>query len=98
MTDFRICACNFAGFAPIVDSKYTSDVNWGCMIRSSQMLISQVLEFVFLLVLVSIMLCFHFDEVFHLAGFSFSSIRKILEKNNEQGNGTSMQDIALFYL
>ncbi|KAI4313637.1 hypothetical protein L6164_026596 [Bauhinia variegata] len=33
------------GFDPIGDSKYTSDVNWGCMIRSSQMLAAQALLF-----------------------------------------------------
>ncbi|XP_042472714.1 cysteine protease ATG4B-like isoform X2 [Zingiber officinale] len=31
------------GFEPIGDSKFTCDVNWGCMIRSSQMLIAQAL-------------------------------------------------------
>lgn len=30
------------GFVAIEDSKYTSDVNWGCMLRSSQMLAAQV--------------------------------------------------------
>lgn len=30
------------GFSAIGDSKYTSDVNWGCMLRSSQMLVAQV--------------------------------------------------------
>lgn len=30
------------GFDAIGDSKYTSDVNWGCMLRSSQMLAAQV--------------------------------------------------------
>lgn len=29
------------GFSPIGDSKYSSDVNWGCMLRSSQMLVAQ---------------------------------------------------------
>ncbi|KAL9148404.1 hypothetical protein ABFS82_12G039200 [Erythranthe guttata] len=29
------------GFSPIGDSKYISDVNWGCMLRSSQMLVAQ---------------------------------------------------------
>ncbi|KAF5187253.1 Cysteine protease [Thalictrum thalictroides] len=33
------------GFDTIGDSKFTSDVNWGCMLRSSQMLISQALLF-----------------------------------------------------
>lgn len=32
----------FTGFTAIGDSKYTSDVNWGCMLRSSQMLVAQV--------------------------------------------------------
>ncbi|WOL13340.1 cysteine protease ATG4B isoform X1 [Canna indica] len=31
------------GFDPIGDSKFTCDVNWGCMIRSSQMLVAQAL-------------------------------------------------------
>lgn len=31
------------GFSAIGDTKYSSDVNWGCMIRSSQMLVAQVL-------------------------------------------------------
>ncbi|CAN6453559.1 unnamed protein product [Victoria cruziana] len=33
------------GFAAIGDSKFTSDVNWGCMLRSSQMLVAQALLF-----------------------------------------------------
>ncbi|EEE61922.1 hypothetical protein OsJ_16662 [Oryza sativa Japonica Group] len=33
------------GFDAISDSKYTSDVNWGCMVRSSQMLVAQALIF-----------------------------------------------------
>lgn len=33
------------GFEAIGDSKYTSDVNWGCMLRSSQMLVAQALLF-----------------------------------------------------
>ncbi|KAJ6802148.1 cysteine protease ATG4B-like [Iris pallida] len=33
------------GFDAIGDSKLTSDVNWGCMIRSSQMLVAQALLF-----------------------------------------------------
>ncbi|CAK8542590.1 unnamed protein product [Lathyrus sativus] len=33
------------GFDAIEDSKYTSDVNWGCMLRSSQMLVAQALIF-----------------------------------------------------
>lgn len=32
----------FTGFDPIGDTTYTSDVNWGCMLRSSQMLFAQV--------------------------------------------------------
>ncbi|KAG4925728.1 hypothetical protein JHK87_051268 [Glycine soja] len=33
------------GFDAIGDTKYTSDVNWGCMLRSSQMLVAQALLF-----------------------------------------------------
>ncbi|CAN6236698.1 unnamed protein product [Urochloa humidicola] len=33
------------GFDVISDSKLTSDVNWGCMVRSSQMLVAQALIF-----------------------------------------------------
>lgn len=33
------------GFNAISDSKLTSDVNWGCMVRSSQMLVAQALIF-----------------------------------------------------
>ncbi|PKU69304.1 cysteine protease ATG4B isoform X2 [Dendrobium catenatum] len=33
------------GFDAIGDSRFTSDVNWGCMIRSSQMLVAQALVF-----------------------------------------------------
>ncbi|WVZ87726.1 hypothetical protein U9M48_034321 [Paspalum notatum var. saurae] len=33
------------GFETIADSKLTSDVNWGCMVRSSQMLVAQALIF-----------------------------------------------------
>ncbi|KAK9110134.1 hypothetical protein Sjap_018194 [Stephania japonica] len=40
---------NFAedvlSFDVIGDSKYSSDVNWGCMLRSSQMLVAQALLF-----------------------------------------------------
>ncbi|XP_052195929.1 cysteine protease ATG4-like isoform X3 [Diospyros lotus] len=39
----RILLTYRKGFAAIGDSKYTSDVNWGCMLRSSQMLIAQAL-------------------------------------------------------
>lgn len=41
----RILITYRKGFAPIEDSKYTSDVNWGCMVRSSQMLIAQAYLF-----------------------------------------------------
>ncbi|PIN21229.1 Cysteine protease required for autophagy - Apg4p/Aut2p [Handroanthus impetiginosus] len=37
----RILITYRKGFAPIGDTKYTSDVNWGCMLRSSQMLVAQ---------------------------------------------------------
>ncbi|WOK94852.1 cysteine protease ATG4B [Canna indica] len=33
------------GFDPIGDTKFTSDASWGCMIRSSQMLVAQALLF-----------------------------------------------------
>ncbi|KAF8769305.1 hypothetical protein HU200_006819 [Digitaria exilis] len=36
------------GFDAISDSKLTSDVNWGCMVRSSQMLVAQALVFHYL--------------------------------------------------
>ncbi|KNA05567.1 hypothetical protein SOVF_189160 isoform A [Spinacia oleracea] len=39
----RILMTYRKGFDAIGDSKYTSDVNWGCMLRSSQMLAAQVL-------------------------------------------------------
>ncbi|KAG9158026.1 hypothetical protein Leryth_000189 [Lithospermum erythrorhizon] len=37
----RICITYRKGFAAIEDAKYTSDAGWGCMLRSSQMLIAQ---------------------------------------------------------
>ncbi|PWA54324.1 cysteine protease ATG4B [Artemisia annua] len=39
----RILTTYRKGFVCIGDSKYTSDVNWGCMLRSSQMLVAQAL-------------------------------------------------------
>ncbi|XP_027163003.1 cysteine protease ATG4-like [Coffea eugenioides] len=39
----RILITYRKGFAPIGDSKYTSDASWGCMLRSSQMLVAQAL-------------------------------------------------------
>ncbi|KAL9255638.1 Cysteine protease ATG4-like protein [Drosera capensis] len=39
----RILITYRKGFDPIVDTKYTSDVHWGCMLRSSQMLVAQAL-------------------------------------------------------
>ncbi|KAM0015061.1 putative peptidase C54, papain-like cysteine peptidase superfamily [Helianthus debilis subsp. tardiflorus] len=39
----RILMTYRKGFVSIGDSKYTSDVNWGCMLRSSQMLVAQAL-------------------------------------------------------
>ncbi|GAA0187131.1 cysteine protease [Lithospermum erythrorhizon] len=39
----RICITYRKGFAAIEDAKYTSDAGWGCMLRSSQMLIAQAL-------------------------------------------------------
>ncbi|KAG7017160.1 Cysteine protease ATG4 [Cucurbita argyrosperma subsp. argyrosperma] len=41
----RILITYRKGFNVIQDSKYTSDVNWGCMLRSSQMLVAQALLF-----------------------------------------------------
>ncbi|KAB1222039.1 Cysteine protease ATG4 [Morella rubra] len=41
----RILMTYRKGFDAIGDSKYTSDVNWGCMLRSSQMLAAQALLF-----------------------------------------------------
>ncbi|KAL2521249.1 Cysteine protease ATG4a [Forsythia ovata] len=37
----RILITYRKGFLPIGDLKYTSDVSWGCMLRSSQMLVAQ---------------------------------------------------------
>ncbi|WOH13293.1 hypothetical protein DCAR_0832802 [Daucus carota subsp. sativus] len=39
----RILMTYRKGFAAIGETKYTSDVNWGCMLRSSQMLVAQAL-------------------------------------------------------
>lgn len=41
----RIWVTYRKGFDAISDSKFTSDVNWGCMVRSSQMLVAQALMF-----------------------------------------------------
>ncbi|PON86856.1 Peptidase C [Trema orientale] len=41
----RILMTYRKGFSAIGDLKYTSDVNWGCMLRSSQMLVAQALLF-----------------------------------------------------
>ncbi|XP_068329416.1 cysteine protease ATG4-like isoform X3 [Pyrus communis] len=41
----RILMTYRKGFEAIGDSKYTSDVNWGCMLRSSQMLVAQAMLF-----------------------------------------------------
>ncbi|WZY91687.1 cysteine protease ATG4a isoform X1 [Brassica napus] len=41
----RILMTYRKGFEPIKDTSYSSDVNWGCMIRSSQMLFAQALLF-----------------------------------------------------
>ncbi|KAL4627075.1 hypothetical protein ACB092_05G141100 [Castanea dentata] len=41
----RILATYRKGFDAIGESKYTSDVGWGCMLRSSQMLVAQALVF-----------------------------------------------------
>ncbi|KAG8373676.1 hypothetical protein BUALT_Bualt11G0049400 [Buddleja alternifolia] len=44
----RILITYRKGFTTIEDTKYSSDVNWGCMLRSSQMLVAQALHaFVF---------------------------------------------------
>lgn len=42
-----LSCCSFAGFDPIGDTKITSDGGWGCMLRSSQMLVAQVCLFNF---------------------------------------------------
>ncbi|KAI7728619.1 hypothetical protein M8C21_028658 [Ambrosia artemisiifolia] len=39
----RILMTYRKGFVSIGDSKYSSDVNWGCMLRSCQMLVAQAL-------------------------------------------------------
>uniref|UniRef100_A0A7N0TPJ9 Cysteine protease n=1 Tax=Kalanchoe fedtschenkoi TaxID=63787 RepID=A0A7N0TPJ9_KALFE len=41
----RILLTYRKGFCAIGDSKYTSDQHWGCMLRSSQMLVAQALLF-----------------------------------------------------
>uniref|UniRef100_A0A2P2JY10 Cysteine protease n=1 Tax=Rhizophora mucronata TaxID=61149 RepID=A0A2P2JY10_RHIMU len=41
----RILMTYRKGFSAIGDSKYTSDIGWGCMLRSSQMLVAQALLF-----------------------------------------------------
>ncbi|XP_019152125.1 PREDICTED: cysteine protease ATG4-like [Ipomoea nil] len=41
----RILITYRKGFAPIGESKYTNDSGWGCMLRSSQMLVAQALLF-----------------------------------------------------
>ncbi|XP_037497033.1 cysteine protease ATG4 isoform X2 [Jatropha curcas] len=41
----RILMTYRKGFDAIGDSKFTSDVGWGCMLRSSQMLVAQALLF-----------------------------------------------------
>lgn len=41
----RILITYRKGFDTIRDSNFTSDVNWGCMLRSSQMLVAQALLF-----------------------------------------------------
>ncbi|CAI9112533.1 OLC1v1012994C2 [Oldenlandia corymbosa var. corymbosa] len=41
----RILITYRKGFTPIGESKYTSDVGWGCMVRSGQMLVAQALLF-----------------------------------------------------
>ncbi|ONK71361.1 uncharacterized protein A4U43_C04F7750 [Asparagus officinalis] len=41
----RIWMTYRSGFDAISDSKFTNDVHWGCMIRSSQMLVAEALVF-----------------------------------------------------
>ncbi|XP_078442364.1 cysteine protease ATG4-like [Wolffia australiana] len=47
LNDFssRVCITYRKGFGAGDDRGFTSDVNWGCMIRSSQMLVAQALMF-----------------------------------------------------
>lgn len=67
----------------IGDSKYTSDVNWGCMLRSSQMLVAQVLIYFYLeehLLYISM-----FPKLLIRTGIANSSTRQILEKTFAPG-------------
>ncbi|KAG9160634.1 hypothetical protein Leryth_025293 [Lithospermum erythrorhizon] len=70
----RICITYRKGFAAIEDAKYTSDAGWGCMLRSSQMLIAQDSNSFKVFILI------------HMCpGLTCSSPRKIMEKSIEQG-------------
>ncbi|KAK6152947.1 hypothetical protein DH2020_012586 [Rehmannia glutinosa] len=66
------------GFSPIGDTKYSSDVNWGCMLRSSQMLVAQALH----------QLDQNYIEILHLFGDSEDSpcsIHNLLQAGKAYG-------------
>lgn len=77
------------GFEAIGDSKLTSDGGWGCMIRSSQMIVAQVLTLFFYKYHFG--LCFERETKFFIllftkfSGIDFSSFGEILEKTFTEG-------------